>query len=372
MKARLPAKVFVPVSAERADLPRILQIQSPRYVKADPDSGAIAASDIPQISNGHFSLEFFLNRRRHAITVANAMGDNLLPFAAEARFDLAINTVSCPDMHGSDLVGIARFLDQKPNVPVINAPRDVMETSRDRLHQRLQGIDGLRVPKIARAMIDGPPGVMANRLCRAALRPPLILRRTGTHTGVSMMRALDEATLLDALGRFEQGQSIFATAFVDYRNDQGLFNKFRVFFIDGKLHPVVNLFSPHWNVHSADRYRLMFVTPELREREERYLAGPQEFLGRDVVDVLHKIAQIVRLDFFGIDFTVLPSGEVLLFEANAAMRHNFDHAQSFPYTRPNLERISSAFQQMIRRRIAGYTDEHFGHNTASARMVKGN
>ena len=58
----------------------------------------------------------------------------------------------------------------------------------------------------------------------------------------------------------------------------------------------------------------------------------------------------LRLDFFGIDFTVLEDGRLFIFELNAAMRHNFDHAPAFPYTWPHLRAISQAFHAMAESR----------------------
>jgi len=56
----------------------------------------------------------------------------------------------------------------------------------------------------------------------------------------------------------------------------------------------------------------------------------------------------------GIDYTMDKQGRVVVFEANSAMRHNFDHAEAFPYTRPHLERVSDGFQAMVDQRIVDY------------------
>jgi hypothetical protein len=94
----------------------------------------------------------------------------------------------------------------------------------------------------------------------------------------------------------------------------------------------------------------MSSTPSTQEDEKRYLQDPEAYLGPKAFRALHAIRDAIGLDFFGIDFTLDPEGNVLVFEANAAMRHNFDHAANFPYTRPYLERISEAFANMVDRR----------------------
>ena len=48
---------------------------------------------------------------------------------------------------------------------------------------------------------------------------------------------------------------------------------------------------------------------------------------------------------------MLADGGMFIFELNPAMRHNYDHAGNFPYTRPHLDRISAAFNEMVQRKL---------------------
>ena len=89
----------------------------------------------------------------------------------------------------------------------------------------------------------------------------------------------------------------------------------------------------------------------MQEEEQSFLNDPVGYLGSENLDKLYKIRDLVGLDFFGIDLTVLPDGTLFIFELNAAMRHNFDHAKNFPYTEPHLRRISNAFDEMIQNRL---------------------
>ena len=63
---------------------------------------------------------------------------------------------------------------------------------------------------------------------------------------------------------------------------------------------------------------------------------------------------LVRLDFFGVDFTVTDASELLIYEMNPVMRHSFDHARLFPYLRPHLQRITAAFRDMVELRARGH------------------
>ena len=94
----------------------------------------------------------------------------------------------------------------------------------------------------------------------------------------------------------------------------------------------------------------MSSTPSTQEDENRFLTDPAAYLGPKAIEALYAIYDTIELDFFGIDFTLDSERNVIVFEANAAMRHNFDHAGNFPYTRPHLEKVSEAFASMVERR----------------------
>ncbi|MGK7894335.1 MAG: hypothetical protein AB4372_12115, partial [Xenococcus sp. (in: cyanobacteria)] len=98
-------------------------------------------------------------------------------------------------------------------------------------------------------------------------------------------------------------------------------------------------------------YEIMDKTQWTQDAEQSFLNDPISYLGQENFDKLCKIRDLIDLDFFGIDFTITPDGTLFIFELNSAMRHNFDHAGNFPYTRPHLERISAAFDTMIQNRL---------------------
>ena len=110
-----------------------------------------------------------------------------------------------------------------------------------------------------------------------------------------------------------------------------------MFFIDGNFYPVANLFNDSWNVHSGDHYSVMDKTQWMQDEERSFLNDPVSYLGTENFDKLYKIRDLVGLDFFGIDLTMLPDGTLFIFELNAAMRHDFDHAKNFPYTETPLK-----------------------------------
>lgn len=104
----------------------------------------------------------------------------------------------------------------------------------------------------------------------------------------------------------------------------------------------------------------------MRHEEKRYLRDPQDYLGSAAFRALHDVLGAIDLDFFGIDFTLGRDGSLVVFEANATMRHNFDNAEAFPYTRPYLETISAAFKEMVERRLSPRTTEPLSPAAADA------
>jgi hypothetical protein len=93
--------------------------------------------------------------------------------------------------------------------------------------RRLSDIPGLLAPKVVRLKTTGPAKV-GQMLEKAGMEFPLILREPGTHKGTTQDRfdSLDEMT-----PAMVEGTEYFATEFVDYQSSDGLYRKFRVFFI---------------------------------------------------------------------------------------------------------------------------------------------
>ncbi len=302
------------------------------------------------LRDGHFSLTHLFDDREQNVAVASVFEDNI-ERAEAPEIDLVLNAIADPDREAASLRSLTRFLAARPGTPVINPPQKVLGTTRDRIALRLGAIPGVRVARTERVRFEDPR-VEARRDLLAGLgfAPPLILRRTGTQTGQSAKALFDERALFAALETAKPDTEHYVAEFLDVRRKDGLYPKSRVFFVDGRLHPVANLVHDDWSVHSGDRYAVMAEAPWAQEAERAYLADFAGAVGAETVNRLHAIAREIDLDFFGIDFTV-KDGALIVFEANAAMRHNFDHADAFPYTRPSLEAVTASFRRMVAARI---------------------
>jgi hypothetical protein len=239
-----------------------------------------------------------------------------------AGYGVLVNLITEPEQNAKVLDNLKKLLRGLPG-RVVNPPEAVLRTTRDQVARLLSGIPELIVPKAVR-LHGGKPAIAARTLEKAGIQPPIILRQVGTHTGkiVGLFDSVDE--VLAALGPGEH----VATQFVDFAGVDGLYRKFRVYFIGPHVVLRHMIVSDRWNVHVKDRVRFMADRPEL-VAEERALFECAEPFAPKVRDVFRAVRERMPLDFFGMDFAIAPDGKVVLFEANATM--NF-----FPLT-PNLD-----------------------------------
>jgi hypothetical protein len=85
-----------------------------------------------------------------------------------------------------------------------------------------------------------------------------------------------------------------------------------------------------------------------RREDELFLADMPTAIGARAVAALERIGELLDLDYGGIDFALGPAGEVLFFEANAAMvvTPPTDDAK-WAYRRPAVERVVAAVRAML-------------------------
>lgn len=228
---------------------------------------------------------------------------------------------------------------------VVNPPRAVLSSTRDKVARRLSGIEGLTVPPVVR--LQGSEAESAAEvIAKAGIGSPIILRKAGTHTGdtVALHNSVDEA-----VATMESGQTYFATQFVDFASGDGLYRKYRLWFIGARAVLRHMYVSDHWNVHSKDRARFMGPRPDL-VAEERALIGQAEPFTEQIRQTLSEVRRRMPLDFFGLDFGIVPDGKLVFFEANATM--SFfplwrDDDPQFEYLKQVVPPAQAAFMQLV-------------------------
>ena len=256
------------------------------------------------------------------------------------RYPVVLNLCTDPDQHPRTLERIGKLLRGFKG-RLINKPEAVLRTTRDQVARRLSGIDGLYVPKIVR-LRNPKPGAASVASQKAGQSYPLIVRRAGTHMG-KVIGVVNDAAELDAAAVGEG--EFFLIEFVDFRSDDGLYRKYRLWSFGGRTvfrHLVV---TDNWNVHVSERLRFMLDRPDLMDEEKRLLTRLDGNFPSTVHATFDAVKKKIGLDFFGMDFGFGRDGQMILFEANATM--NF-----FPlFANPRfayLEKILQPAQEALR------------------------
>ncbi|HET6838847.1 MAG TPA: hypothetical protein VFH41_03835 [Bradyrhizobium sp.] len=236
--------------------------------------------------------------------------------------------------------------------PLLNPPRLVGRLDRDKLHHLLRGIEGLDIPATIAVAREQLSDVAQSRLSlsgiAAELKFPIIIRPRGSHAGVGLAKLDDGASLARYLAERVEHE-FFVSRFVDYANEDGLFRKYRVVFVDGRAYACHMAIADRWDIWYLNAG--MSHSAEKRLEEETFMRTFDIGFGRRHASALAGINERIKLDYFTIDCAENASGELLIFEAdNTAVVHNMDSPQLFPYKPPQMRAIFEAFAAMLHRR----------------------
>ena len=258
---------------------------------------------------------------------------------------IIFNAIGDADLSPEALTA-AQSLLSASHAPVINSPHAVLFSGRENNSHRLARISNIVMPQIAsfpRAILaDGSaPAILADR----GLRFPFLLRTPGFHTGrhFLMVGSVDE--LAPAVARLP-GKDLMVIQYLDARAADGKARKYRVMMIDGELYPLHLAISDSWKVHYFTSG--MADNIAYRKEEARFLHDMVGVLGSDAISALKQIQTVLNLDYAGIDFGRDSNGDLLFFEANAAMVVNPPEPdERWAYRRAAVERIYSAVRSML-------------------------
>ena len=257
-------------------------------------------------------------------------------------YDAVFNIVGDPDFSGPTEAETAAFV-RTCGRRVLNHPARVAATRRDCLPALLKGIEGLVAPRTARLDSGVAGGCDLIGWSEAlGLKAPLLIRPIGSHGGDGLVR-IDDRRGLSAVNP-EGG--LYTTEFCDFRSPaDGLFRKFRMIFVDRRPYPYHLAIADHWLVHyessgtRGDSQRL--------QEERRFLEDPEAHLGPAAFAAIAEIGRRLDLDYAGVDFSLLPDGRVVVFEANATMLVHSETEAALAHKNPFVERIASAFQALV-------------------------
>lgn len=285
----------------------------------------------------------------------------LLHFVDEQTTDL----LDIPD-HDVAFVGIG---EAEANVPVLenlerlvrewkgpilnNAPRRIMELSRDVVAEAFKGEPSILAPitkRICRENLVSLETVgFRDDMEMSVFSWPIIARPVGTHAGGGLEKISSQAEL-DAYLSSHDDAEFYVAPFVDYSGKDGKFRKQRIAFIDGKAYASHLAVSDHWMVHYLSAG--MAQHEDRRAEEAAWMAKFDiDFATRHAraFDALHRR---IGLDYFAIDCAELPDGRLLLFEADVAMIvHAMDSDRVFPYKKLAMAKLFEGFDRALRKRM---------------------
>ncbi|MDE2163288.1 MAG: hypothetical protein KGL56_11020 [Alphaproteobacteria bacterium] len=258
-------------------------------------------------------------------------------------YDFIFNAIGDPDVAGPAQMAAERFV-AKSTRPLVNRPECVARTYRSAMPALLGHIPDLVVPKVLRHARDN--GKLDDALTDMSMPFPLIVRPAGLHggDGMSLIKTPDELA-----SATPDADILYATQFVDYRSDDGLYRKYRVIFVDRTPYPYHLAIGQRWVLHykSADMNR----DAVRREEEERFLSDPEGAIGARATAALVAIGAELDLDYAGIDFGILPDGRLLFFEANATMLVHPEDDPLFLYKNKAVDSILEAMSALIERKL---------------------
>jgi hypothetical protein len=232
---------------------------------------------------------------------------------------------------------------------VINWPAGIVHTSRELAYERLRGTPGICMPASARlpraalqALAQGGTGI-GETLPDGEF--PVIVRPVDSHAGHGLDKADAAADLVSYLER-TAGAEFFISRFVDYRNADGLFRKYRVVLIDGVPYAGHMGVSAHWMIHYLNAG--MVDSAHKRAEEEGFMRGFEAGFAQRHAHALQTIHERFGLDYLVIDCAETAQGELLVFELDpGAVIHAMDPVDVFPYKQPQMRKLFAAFRRML-------------------------
>jgi len=238
--------------------------------------------------------------------------------------------------------------------PVLNRAECIANLARNGACALLGAAPGIYMPvsvRITREMIKQiGNGTMT---LTAALTDgvfPIIARPVGSHAGHGLEK-LDDAFAIDAYLQTENAIEFYISRFIDYRNEDGQFRKYRIILVEGQPYICHMAISQNWMIHYLNAG--MAESAEKRAEEARFMAQFENGFAQRHATAFKAITEILQLDYVGLDCSETRDGKLLIFEADSDMIvHAMDPVDMYPYKPAVMQKIFKAFHAMLTHAIA--------------------
>lgn len=257
-------------------------------------------------------------------------------------YDAVFVAIGESDAAAGQLRAAAGFVETQ-TCPVVNAPDGIARLGRVPLAETFASA------RYARAVVT--TRVARERYAADGFPLPHIVRPVDSHGGTGLAR-IDDDTQRSAYAASATAEHLYAAPYLDYRSADGYFRKYRIIFIDGEPFPFHLAISRNWMVHYYNA--AMSEHQWMRDEEHAFFARPHDVFGGELGLALRETAELLQLDYVGIDCAIDPDGRLLIFEAdNALIVHVLDDPVLFGYKHRYVPRILSALDAMLRGRLRG-------------------
>ena len=292
-------------------------------------------------------IEFLLENSDVALDIVYVTQDLPLPDHLP-NHDALFVAVAQSDQNMPLLKQLDAALSSWPR-PVLNRPDRIALMSRNEACVLLKSAPGVEMPITARIARQPLEQVALGELSLTDIladgKFPLIIRPVDSHAG----KDLDKLEDVDALVNYLQNMpnsEFYVSRFVDYRGQDGLFRKYRIVLIDGKPFVCHVGISEHWMIHYLNAG--MAENSGKRAEEARFMIDFDSAFASKHAEAFRAINERVGLDYLGIDCGETADGKLLIFEIDSCMIvHAIDPIDIFPYKQPQMDKVFSAFRQML-------------------------
>ncbi len=255
--------------------------------------------------------------------------------------DAVFTAIGESDRAVAHLAAAERFTSASRR-PVLNRPDRIRRLGRVPLAETFAHARHARVVTTTR--------IARERYAAEGFPTPHIVRPVDSHGGHGLERIEDDAQRAAYLAA-TPADVLYVAPFVDYRSEDGFFRKYRILFVDGEPFAFHLAISPNWMVHYYNAP--MAENRWMRDEEHAFLARIGDVFRDELHDALRETAELLALDYAGIDCAIDRDGKLLIFEAdNALIVHLLDDPALFGYKHVYVPRIYEALDAMVRRRIA--------------------
>jgi len=364
------------VTADPRDAAAFLDLATIAYIQGRPDARALlrarafeltrtfrqpSATDATEVtrvlafmSQGHYlanmPIEFLLDGSGVTLDMVYVAPGSPLPRPLPDH-DVVFVAIAESDENQPLLRELADVLRNWPR-PVINRPERIQRLTRDGTWSLLNLAPGLVIPinaRIDRATLQraGLGDVRIETVLDGGTFP-IIARPLDSHLGDGLCK-LDNAAAISSYLLQRPEPEFYIAPFVDYRQRDGFYRKYRVALIGGQPYAVHMGISRHWMINyvNAD----MKESAEKRFEEARFMADFDRDFAVRHADALRAIADRAGLEYLPFDCGETSDGKLLLFELGTNMIvHAMDPPDIFPYKRPQMEKVFGAFQAMLRKK----------------------